>query len=69
MTDYTPTTEEVRAHYIYEPRHAEVHAELFDRWLASVKAFAWAEGVMAKSNSSSIFDRDVLAQNPYKRKE
>jgi hypothetical protein len=29
-------------------------------------AEAWAEGVMAKSNSSSIFDADVLEKNPYK---
>ena len=29
-------------------------------------AEVWAEGVMAKSNSSSIFDRDVLAKNPYR---
>lgn len=32
----------------------------------TAKAEAWDEGVIAKSNSSSIFDRDVLAKNPYR---
>lgn len=29
-------------------------------------ANAWDEGVLAKSNSSSIFDSDVLSENPYR---
>lgn len=32
-----------------------------------LRAEAWDAGVLAKSNSSSIFDADVLAQNPYRR--
>ena len=40
MSDYTPTTEEVRNQWACEP---DEYAE-FDRWLASVKAEAWDEG-------------------------
>ncbi len=45
MSDYTPTTEEVWRAYInweYGGPGAE-----FDRWLAEVKAEAWADGASA----------------------
>ena len=46
MSDYTPTTDEVRDHYASYPgaRFTPETAERFDRWLASVKAEAWDEG-------------------------
>ena len=50
MSDYTPTTEEVRRavtsfnEHFDHPRAAEFDGDLFDRWLAEVKAQAWEEG-------------------------
>lgn len=49
MSDYTPTTETVRtcwAHHQTEHHDWTLGAteEMFDRWLASVKAEAWSEG-------------------------
>ena len=52
MSDYTPTTEEVRNQYVFsasvidetrfvDPTQGEAE---FDRWLAEVKAEAWEEG-------------------------
>ena len=44
MSDYTPTTEEVRRavtsfnEHFDHPRAAEFDGDLFDRWLAEVKA-------------------------------
>jgi len=59
MTDYTPTTEEVRQGYVslsklnlQDPYHAIV-TEWFDRWLAEVKAEAiynWVRLVQGKDN-------------------
>ena len=45
MSDYTPTTEDVREVFaggIY--RHFTYAGAEFDRWLAEVKAQAWEEG-------------------------
>lgn len=42
MSEYTPTTEEVRNRYLSEV-FPEDEAE-FDRWLAQVKAQVWDEG-------------------------
>jgi len=41
MSDYTPTTEEVLAHW--DRSHTEVGAAALRRWLASVKANVWDE--------------------------
>ena len=70
MTDYTPTTEEVRAAYegqlikIGENRfefidEAQANSE-FDRWLAEVKAQAWHEGLEAA---------ELGIANPYRQGE
>ena len=69
MSDYTPTTEEVRGAYegqlikvgdnayqLLDEAHAKAE---FDRWLADVKAQAWQDGWHAK-------DTDV---NPYRQGE
>ncbi len=49
MSDYTPTTEVVEANYEYSnwlqrAGNREQYEAEFDRWLAEVKAQAWAEG-------------------------
>lgn len=67
---FTPTTEEVMAAYRLEPPRPYTSfaegVEEFHRWLAAIRADAFDEGVIAKSNSNSILDRDVLAKNPYR---
>lgn len=55
MTDYTPTTDEVREEYVYGAQEVDLDGQVvvsfdeadarFDRWLASVKAEAWDEVV------------------------
>lgn len=75
MSNYVPTTEEVREVYctpltmsaaIDEDAHWAVAGE-FDRWIASVKAAAWKEGADA---AIAGFDLPDLAQlhNPYSAK-
>jgi hypothetical protein len=56
VTDYTPTTEEIKT--VYSRAHCS-RKEMFDRWLAEVKAQAWQDGWYAK-------DTDV---NPYRQEE
>ena len=51
MSDYTPTTEEVREGYSAEYdgcdcENCQYDRIAFDRWLAEVKAEAWDEGWM-----------------------
>ena len=69
MTDYTPTTEEIRigkrkitdGKFYYTERYV-TDAE-FDRWLAEVKADAWDEGWL-----HNVDDRiwSSLHDNPYR---
>ena len=40
MSEYVPTTDDIRNSYIITPEDNEA----FDRWLASVKAEVWDEG-------------------------
>lgn len=63
MTEYTPTTEEVRNGYVGpwtgpNPYVSEDERTEFDRWLAEVKADAWTEGVVACINETGM-------HNPY----
>ena len=44
MSEYTPTTDEVRAWAVLASPLTEAE---FDRWLASEKAKAWDEGYLA----------------------
>ena len=82
MSEYTPTTADIRHGYIvtsmrYTPetddhllakRRREV-ADEFDRWLAKVKADAWDEG----NDAGEICAMDaegpdhVCQRNPYRR--
>ena len=72
MSDYTPTTQEIREVWALARGAGSGYGEMlpsnrmeFNRWLAEVKAEAWQEG----------FDRGVLffnsgdERNPYKQKE
>lgn len=47
----TPTTDQVRAHYVYyahsmsgDPAPADVYVAEFDRWLRQVQTDAWQKG-------------------------
>lgn len=62
MSDYTPTTEEIRESYVLMQKcgaYPEPEAE-FDRWLADVKAQAWHEGLEAA---------ELGVANPYRQGE
>jgi hypothetical protein len=49
VSDYTPTTGDVRARYVRDHgAHFVSDWAEFDRWLAEVKAQAWEEGFHAK---------------------
>ena len=65
MSDYTPTTEEVRDDYALladasRPRHMQ-----FDRWLVEVKAQAWEEGYAAGDSDAHTENR-LDSSNPYR---
>ena len=77
MSDYTPTTEEVREAYGEQTnfrRHAsqtftqvfEEEDGEFDRWLAEVKAQAWEEGSQAGYDLAMGVSN---APNPYRQEE
>ena len=62
MTDYTPTTEEVReawGEYKCSQPCKECPVE-FNRWLAEVKADAWQEGYTAGKPYPQL-----ISKNPY----
>lgn len=70
MSDYTPSTDEVREVYADAGYHAEMGdlAEDFDHWLAKERAEAWDEGHRAgyqDRKSEGQFVRFV-AVNPYR---
>ena len=68
MSDYTPTTEEIRAGYstaTYDDAKAEAE---FDRWLAEVKAEAWQEGWDIGASTVvnyALNGSPSLPENPY----
>lgn len=72
MSDYTPTTEDIRAAYenraaIGPPAMAadyEEAAAQFDRWLASVRAEAW-DGGFRSGVAYQVDDNDAW-RNPYR---
>ena len=76
MSDYTPTTEQVRAIYADESGWTPLFykpgtwGEQFDRWLVSVKAEAWDEGVIFQQTENGIpfaHVADELHANPYRQ--
>ena len=64
MDDYTPCTEDVRESYTYFRGTIPTveHAAEFDRWLNSIKAAVWEEGVNA---GYVMFLGYELLRNPY----
>ena len=65
MSDYTPSTEEVRANYLPPRTEIQDADEQFDRWLAEVKAQAWEEGYTQGNND--MYDGDFPPPNPYRQ--
>ena len=68
MTDYTPTTEEVRLRYSDSRYWGEELDAQFDRWLAEVKAEAWEEGY-AHGNADAFTEARLDRDNPYRNGE
>lgn len=69
MSDYTPTTENVRYGYVAnssEMRSDKKLYEEFDRWLAEVKAQAWADGYTAGTHDWRT--ESLTTPNPYRGK-
>ena len=74
MSDYTPTTEEIRDEYALGSFRCECEdcrrprAERFDRWLASVKAEAWDAGFAAGVNTDmgDYEHPPEIRANPYR---
>ena len=65
MTDYTPTTEEVRSYFMGS---SFSRGEQFDRWLAEVKAQAWEEGYFEDHNMTPSARRIMNKMlNPYRQ--
>ena len=71
MSDYTPTTEEMRAAYVTWnsfPVKEQTRAE-FDRWLAEVvreaKWVGWEEGWDARVFAETV----TPTENPYRQRE
>ena len=78
MTDYTPTTEEVRKAYLslrggmtwYEGKADAIDAQ-FDRWLAEVKREVWDDAVNQVIATVRCDSEDVtwVNKNPYRQRE
>ena len=66
MSDYTPTTEEVRLDYAPTKTFPADAEEQFDRWLAEVKAKAWEKGLRAGADDRLWIG---LSDNPYREGE
>ena len=75
VSDYTPTTEEVRHAILYVVERLEYQGhplpggvEGFDRWLASVKAEAWDKGERHESEYLSTWGQFCPHKtcNPYR---
>lgn len=65
MTEYTPTTGQVRQLYANS-----MDPEGFDRWLAQVKADAWDEGYLAhrqEMNRATILGLKTSIPNPHRK--
>ena len=73
MSDYTPTTEEVRDGWVRiinedgSPSMLRISPEDFDRWLAEVKAQVWEEAYM--TGVSDVIADKGATMNPYRQGE
>ncbi len=72
MTDYTPTTEEVRRGYSWNQltnSYGINNGKEFDRWLDEVKAQALEVGYKSGVRNTVFPDMYVLDVNPYRQGE
>ena len=72
MTDYTPTTEEVRKGYagaLYLSDVPRDRSEEFDRWLTEVKREVWDEAVNQVIATVRCDSEDItwFNKNPYRQ--
>ena len=78
MNDWTPTTQQVRDKYRYDPEddyrnplHAGANAERagrdFDRCLDQVRADAWDEGHHAGQHNEHEYRPGRVMTNPYRQ--
>lgn len=72
MTEFTPTTAQVRDAYVRAMRNAFIasageHREEFDRWLAEDRAIAWEIGYH-RGTRDEMQDLEA-ADNPYRSSE
>ncbi len=66
MSDYTPTTEEVRDAFSWRDGVGGQSYEAdFDRWLTEVKAQAWEKGYTQGNND--MYNGDYPTPNPYRQ--
>ena len=66
MSDYTPTTEDIRAGWEYATAViGDEGTAQFDRWLAEVKAQAWDRGYEAGLTDFA----SSMTTNPYRQGE
>jgi hypothetical protein len=81
MSEYTPTTDDVREFYqgqlvkgdddVYMFADEEKSNAEFDRWLAGVKADAWEEGTLYAAVECNAIDDErqpwlAVGENPYR---
>ena len=80
MTEYTPTTEEVRSLYesgawlmtdrapnkFDQKRYEGMFPGEFDRWLNEIRAEAWEEGAESAFYDPEIRDLVDYPENPYR---
>ena len=69
MSDYTPTTGEIRLLMQSSNIAFEVPPEGFDRWLAEVKAQAWEQGATTIVATMVMNGSNDLPPNPYRQGE
>ena len=67
MSEYTPTTEEVKIKYRLSSGNGVESPAEFDRWLDSIKAEAWREGAESAFYNPEIRGFvDYPEENPYR---
>lgn len=73
MSDYTPTTEEVRrSHWLGTAMRSTDHLRenaAFNRWLAEVRADAWQDGAYHIAGKDNELVHVADTENPYRQGE
>jgi hypothetical protein len=65
MSEYTPTTAQIKEKYVEDTIPIDIAEVEFDRWLAGVKAKAWDQGGVAGYDAGRGIPSVV---NPYRKK-